>query len=216
MKATLTLLIFACLLAPPFAAAADDYLNQLNEGDLIFQESQSSQADAIAEATLSRWTHVGILLKENGEWVVAEAVARVGKTPLASFVTRGKKQQFVVKRLREDAVPLREIELAALREALNGHYGKNYDIFFEWADDEIYCSEFVWKAYSRALSENAYPFFLSPIQRFRDLKLDGPAMKELIKKRYHAIGKELNLDEPVVTPVGLFESEKLRTVLEII
>ena len=28
--------------------------------------------------------------------------------------------------------------------------GKNYDIYFEWSDDRIYCSELVWKMYKEA------------------------------------------------------------------
>lgn len=29
--------------------------------------------------------------------------------------------------------------------------GKPYDIYFEWSDDKIYCSELVWKIYKHAL-----------------------------------------------------------------
>ncbi len=29
--------------------------------------------------------------------------------------------------------------------------GKSYDLYFEWTDETIYCSELVWKIYKEAL-----------------------------------------------------------------
>lgn len=52
------------------AAVASPY----QDGDLIFQESGSAQSMAIQEATASRWSHVGILFHEKGQWIIAEAL----------------------------------------------------------------------------------------------------------------------------------------------
>jgi len=49
----------------------------LQAGDLIFQTSKSRQSSAILAATLSPYTHMGIVAKKGGAWVVIEAVGPV-------------------------------------------------------------------------------------------------------------------------------------------
>ena len=31
----------------------------------------------------------------------------------------------------------------------DSYKGKNYDIYFNWNDDELYCSELIWKIYEQ-------------------------------------------------------------------
>lgn len=184
------------------------------EGDIIFQKSRSSQSEALREGTGSEWTHVGILLKENGTWVVAEAIQPVRKTAFLSFVGPKRSRGFFIKRVRPEILAMNAIQVKALKAKLKPEYGKSYDIFFQWKDDLIYCSELVWKAFYSAFSIEGKPFELSRVQRMKDLKLDGPAVKKLIVERYHASGKALDLEERVVTPVALFESGALLPVLD--
>lgn len=184
---------------------------RLQEGDIVFIRSASSQSPAIEEVMGSSWTHVGVALKKDSSWFVAEAAATVRLTPLPEFLARSRGGEYAVKRFGQWSVRPVKKDLSKLKKRLLSDLGKKYDIYFEWSDSALYCSEYVWKAYHDALP--GHPSFSSP-QKFSDLKLDGPLAQELINKRYKAAGKELKLDELIVTPLALFNSDLLRTVAQ--
>lgn len=52
------------------------------------------------------------------------------------------------------------------------------------------------------------------LEKFKDLKLDGPFVSKLIEERLTAIGKEINLEEPIITPIGLFDYKNLILIYE--
>ena len=59
---------------------------ELQDGDIIFQTSKSSQSKAIQLATNSKYSHCGLIFKrKNGQddWCVIEAVQPVKWTPLS-------------------------------------------------------------------------------------------------------------------------------------
>lgn len=120
---------------------------KLRNGDLIFQTSTSTQSRAIQLATHSSYSHCGMLFRRGNEWRVFEAVQPVSETSLAAWVARGKNGQFVVKRLRDAETVLTPVALQRLRAAGEQYRGKNYDLYFGWSDDRIYCSELLWKMY---------------------------------------------------------------------
>ncbi|OGR97143.1 MAG: hypothetical protein A2016_05765 [Elusimicrobia bacterium GWF2_62_30] len=202
---TLFLLPSGLLRAQPSTGTAET----LHEGDLIFIHSNSSQAPAIEEATGSDWTHVGVLLSRSKSWYVAEAAQEVTLTPLEQFIARGQKREYEVKRLKAWSAAPDKKALSRLTKWLLDNRGKKYDIYFEWSDRTMYCSEYVWKAYNYALRGRPV---LSEPQKFSELKLEGPKAQELFSKRYVAAGKKLNQQEKIVTPVALFNSELLETV----
>ena len=78
--------------------------------------------------------------------------------------------------------------------------GKKYDIYFEWSNDTLYCSEYVREAYCYALNDHPE---LSRPQKFSDIKLVGPPAVKLTTKGYTAAGKKLNMDETIVTRAAL-------------
>lgn len=164
---------------------------EYQDGDLIFQESQSAQAAAIQEATGSRWSHVGILFRKDEKWIVAEGAQPVREVPLESFVGNGKGGDYRVYRLPK----MTDVQKQELRKLVEEQLGRPYDIYFEWSDDLLYCSELVYKVFLKATGVE-----IGTLQKFRDLKLDGPYVKELIRRRYTDTGRPLNLDEPIVTP----------------
>ena len=59
-------------------------------GDIIFHVSESSQSAAIKLGTLSRYSHCGIIVIENGKIYVVEAEGGVEKTPIKTWIRRGK------------------------------------------------------------------------------------------------------------------------------
>jgi hypothetical protein len=177
----------------------------LRDGDLIFHTSQSAQSQAIQLATHSPYSHCGILYKDKGEWQVFEAVQPVKMTPLASWVARGQGGHFVIKRLHDAASALTPATLTQLRAAGQPMLGRSYDLAFGWSDDRIYCSELIWKVYDRGLHRQ-----LGRLQQLRDFDLSNPAVQAKLRERY---GKQLPLDEPVISPVSVFNSPELVTVV---
>ena len=163
------------------------------EGDIIFIQSQSSQSAALREATGSVWTHVGLLIKQSSKWYVAEAIGPVVSTPLSEFIARSKDKNYEIYRFRHfDPATMRSAMLTAIQK-----YNKPYDIYFEFSDTRTYCSELTYKVMLDVTGQG-----LGRVQKMRDMKLDGPYVKALIQKRLTDIGKELNLDEDIITPVS--------------
>jgi len=181
----------------------------LREGDIIFIQSGSSQAPAIAEVMGSSWTHVGVAVRRNSGWFVAEAAGTVSLTPLSGFLDRSRGRGFLVKRLKAWVRHPDEESVSRLKKWLLAYRGKGYDIYFEWSDPAFYCSEYVWKAYFNAVK--GHPVLSRP-QTFSDLNLAGPLARELIDKRYGSAGKKFNMAEPIVTPAALLNSDLLQTV----
>jgi len=179
--------------------------SQLHEADLIFHTSQSTQSQAIQLATHSPYSHCGLLYKANGEWQVFEAVQPVKLTPLASWIARGKGEHFVVKRLHDAASALTPAALARLRAAGRPMMGRGYDLAFNWSDQQIYCSELIWKVYDRGLHRQ-----LGQLQHLRDFDLRNPAVQAKLRERY---GNRLPLSEPVISPASIFNSLELVTVV---
>lgn len=187
--------------ATPVAPLAPDYRN----GDLIFHQSQSAQSKAIYEATGSPWSHVGVLFEDRGTWYVAEATQPVRVVTLKSFIARGRGNHYRTYRLPS----LTAASAQLLRDEIGKLMGGNYDLYFEWSDDLIYCSELVYKTFKTATGIE-----LGNVQKFKDLKLDGPYVKELIRRRIQDTGRTLNLDEPIVTPVSQMLDSDLELVIK--
>ena len=187
------------------AAPTAQIETQLHDGDLIFHTSQSAQSRAIQLATHSAWSHCGIVYKSGTSWQVFEAVQPVKLTPLADWVGRGRGGHFVTKRLRDATAVLTPPALARLKAAGQPILGHNYDLYFGWSDNRIYCSELIWKVYERGLGRR-----LGKLQHLRDFDLSHPAVQARLRERY---GNVLPLNETVISPVSIFNSPELVTVL---
>lgn len=181
--------------------AAVSRAEPLRDGDIIFQTSRSAQSAAIQRATHSPYSHVGLVFMREGQPYVFEAIATVQYTPLAKWTARGAGGRYVVKRLKQ---PLTAAQGAKLRSAAREFAGKTYDLFFEWSDQRIYCSELVWKVYERALGVK-----VGELQKLREFDLTDPAVRAKMRERY---GSQVPLDEPVISPGAQFDSPLLKTV----
>lgn len=201
------LAILAVMVLMPLTAFAPDRLeDKLHNGDIIFQETQSAQSKAIQLATHSRYSHVGIVYFQKGKPVVFEAVQPVKISSLRSFLARSVGGHYVVKRLKNAESLLSAKTVAKMEKEGRRFIGKNYDWAFGWSDARIYCSELVWKIYQRGAGIE-----LSPTKKLREFDLSHAAVQAKMKERY---GRNIPLDEPVVAPSQLFESEKLETIYE--
>lgn len=182
----------------PFAVAAAE---PLRDGDIVFHTSRSAQSLAIQRATHSPYSHMGIVLFRDGRPFVFEAIATVRYTPLERWTARGAGGLHVVRRLKQ---PLTAAQAAKLRTSAARYAGKPYDLFFEWSDDRIYCSELVWKMYRDALGIE-----IGEKQKLRDFDLTDATVRAKLRERY---GNSIPREEPVISPAAIFESALLRTV----
>lgn len=183
-----------------------EFENEIHNGDIIFQTSLSRQSKAIQLATHSKYSHCGIIYKDNNEFYVFEAIQPVRQTPLNEWIARGENGHFVIKRLRNSTQVLTPLVLAQMKRIGEDFNGKNYDLTFEWSDDKIYCSELIYKIYYRATGIK-----IGTIQTLKDFDLSNDAVQQKMKERY---GDKIPLDEPVISPASIFESDLLITVKE--
>lgn len=178
--------------------------DELKDGDIIFQTSLSNQSKAIQLATNSKYSHCGIIYKRGNDFYVFEAIQPVTTTPLPKWIARGENGKYVIKRLKNGNAVLTSSILKKMKEVGNEFKGKDYDLAFEWSDDKIYCSELIWKIYKRATRIE-----VGKLQKLSDFDLTNSAVKSKMKERY---GVEIPLNETVISPAAIFDSENLVTV----
>lgn len=189
------------LAALSFCWAAGASAAPLRDGDIIFHTSRSAQSVAIQRATHSPYSHVGVIFIRDGKPYVFEAIAKVQYTPLEKWTARGEGGHFVVKRLKR---PLTGAQFAKLRAAAREFEGKTYDLYFEWSDQRIYCSELVWKIYRRGIGVN-----VGELQKLREFDLTDAGVRAKMRERY---GTQVPLEEPVISPGAQYDSPLLETV----
>jgi hypothetical protein len=185
-------------------ASRADY--QAREGDIIFHTSTSTQSLPIQLATHSRYSHMGIVTVQNGKAFVLEAIQPVTRTPLAAWIRRGKQGHYVVKRLRDADVVLTPKVLQRMQSIGARMLGKNYDLYFEWNDTRIYCSELVWKIYDQGAGVQ-----IAELQTLSSFDLSDARVQAKLRERY---GKNLPLSEKVISPAAMFEAQNLVMVFE--
>ncbi len=178
----------------------------LQNGDLIFHTSKSSQSLAIQLATNSKYSHMGMIYKEGDRFFVYEAVQPVKLTPLDDWIKRGEGQKYVVKRLENSSEVLTAENIDKMKIIGRQYLGKDYDLKFEWTNDKIYCSELVWKIY-----KETFDIEIGGLQKIKDFDLSDGIVQSKVKERY---GNTIPSEELVITPDRMFQAENLVLVLE--
>ena len=176
----------------------------IQNGDIIFQTSLSDQSKAIQKATNSKYSHCGIIFEENNKFYVLEAIQSVKSTPLEKWMKRGKDEHYVGKRLKNSPEILTTDVLKEMKQIGNEFLGKNYDLTFEWSDEKIYCSELIWKIYKRTTGLE-----IGKLEKLGDFDLENETVKAKLKERY---GDKIPLDEIVISPESIFQSNLLMTI----
>ncbi|MEY4604169.1 MAG: hypothetical protein RIT43_1461 [Bacteroidota bacterium] len=182
----------------------EDDKGEIQNGDLIFQTSLSSQSKVIQIATKSKYSHCGIIYVKNNKLYVFEAVEPVKLTPFSTWIARGKEGHYVVKRLKNSDQIITPDVLKKMKNIGDGFKGKNYDLTFEWTDKRMYCSELIWKIYQRATGIE-----IGKPEKLSDFDLTNEVVRKKIKERY---GNHIPLEDTVISPAAIFESELLQTV----
>ena len=195
--AAVALLLVGC-------APRGDY--EPRDGDIVFHTSRSAQSLAIQLATKSPYSHMGIVYVRDGKPFVFEAVQPVKLTPLDDWIERGEGKHVVVKRLRDADARLTADTLRKMRGVGEQLAGRDYDPYFEWSDERIYCSELVWKVFERGAGIG-----LGERQTIADFDLSDPAVQAKVRERY---GDHVPLDEVVISPAAIFGAPELATVYQ--
>ncbi len=173
---------------------------EIQDGDIIFHRSQSRQAKAIAAATKSDYTHMGIIFFSNDKPFVFEAIQPVSRTPLDEWIKRGVGEHYVIKRLKDS----NDVDFFRVKNEVQQFMGRDYDWLFEWSDRKVYCSELVWKAYDRGADIR-----IGSLKNLKDFDLTSPLVRKIMQERY---GKKIPLEMDVIAPSDMFNSDKLITI----
>lgn len=179
---------------------------KFKDGDIILQTSQSEQCEAVRIATNSKFSHCGIIFIEGGKQYVYEAVQPVKITQLEDWIHHGKEDKYLVVRLKNSDKILTEDVIKKMKKYGHSFLNKDYDLYFEWSDSKIYCSELVWKIY-----KNAANIELCKLEKLKDFNLSNPKVKAILHKRY---GNKIPLNEDVIAPSQLANSDKLEIVFD--
>ncbi len=190
----MSILIVACKDQPS--------ISRFRDGDLIFQESTSSQSEMVRALTESRWTHMGVIFNEASGTVVLEAVSPVRKTPLKRWIDRGRGRHYVVKRLRDADAKLPKEVVERMQKLASTWLGRPYDLRFQWDDQSLYCSELAYKLFDRAAGVR-----IGKLERAADTNLDDERVQRALRKRF--ANARFDPAETVVTPDSIFNDEQL-------
>ena len=158
----------------------------LQEGDVVFIESQSSQSPYIKVGTMSKWTHCGVVVNTPQGLKVLEASKTVRLTPFAKFIGSAKNDNWTVKR------PDQKLEKPI---SYSKYLGMPYDLEFKFNNGKMYCSELVWLVYQDQDIELCKPRKVSSFLMTRI-----PKVKKLMLKRH------ISMDQMAVAPVDLYKS----------
>lgn len=175
MTKSIFLLLTAVFL---FFSCQNDKTFQLQEGDLLFQDSDCGEfCDAIEAVTegVNGWefSHVGLVMKaDDGELKVMEAIsAGVVLTPLDTFLNRSfdEKQQpkVVVGRLKSEYKTF----VPKAIDFIHSKMEAKYDYYFNIENDSFYCSELIHLAFQSA--NDNQPIFETPKMTFKAPNTDS-------------------------------------------
>jgi len=169
------------------------------EGDILFQSLPRNRlVNAIEGATNSPYSHCGIVSKQNGNWLVYEALDGVEATPLKDFIFRGRNYGFAVFRLK----PVYQSHIPKTVENVKSYLGRPYDVRYRMDDEKIYCTELIFKAYKDAAGKP-----LGNLVRLGDL--NWRPFRDTIQ---HFEGGPVPLDREMITPKHMADARQLHPV----
>ncbi|MGZ5303992.1 MAG: YiiX/YebB-like N1pC/P60 family cysteine hydrolase, partial [Bacteroidia bacterium] len=114
---------------------------------------------------------------------------------------QGKNSKYTQCRLKNaDKVLTAEVK-QKMRKLAKANIGKDYDLYFEWSDEKMYCSELVWKIYKEAAGIE-----IGNIRKFKEYDFSHPEVKKQLKERY---GNNIPSEEKIVSPEDIYKSDKL-------
>ena len=201
-KAFIIIGVILCIVAYPFRSmlvevmtATKAPVEDVREGDVIFQTSLSQQSPLIKMGTRSTITHCGVVVMQDGKPYVLETQKTLVLTPLKKFIARGKDGKYWHKRPKMDNIKIK----------YNSYLGKPYDLDFKFDNGKFYCSELIYDVYLNQLGIE-----LCKPKKIDDYLILGshriPKIKRAIKKR------GITMNQYAIAPVDVFNSKELKFV----
>ena len=181
---SLVTVLVSMLLFASCSNSIDD--TNLQEGDVVYIESQSSQSPYIKVGTMSKWTHCGVVVDTPQGLKVLEASKTVRLTSVEKFIGKAKNENWCVKRPKQKlSKPI----------SYQKYLGQPYDLEFKFDNGKMYCSELVWLVYKDQGIELCKPRKVSSFVQTRI-----PKVKKLMNKR------NITMDQYAVAPVDLYKA----------
>lgn len=174
--------LFMLMLTGCNSVAVED----IQEGDVVFIESQSSQAPYIKVGTMSKWTHCGVIVSTPDGLQVLEASKTVRLTPVNQFIGAAKNDNWRIKRPEQQPTK---------RLSYSKYLGIPYDSEFKFDNGKMYCSELVWQIYKDQGIELCEPRKVSSFIMTRI-----PKVKKLMEKR------QIKPEQYVIAPVDIYKA----------
>lgn len=119
-------ILFMILITVSASCSNNVHIEALQEGDIVFIESQSSQSLYIKVGTMSQWTNCGVMVDTPEGLKVLEASKTVRLTTFDTFIGRAKNDNWCVKR------PKQKLKS---RVSYRKYLGQPYDLEFKFPDD---------------------------------------------------------------------------------
>ena len=209
-RAVLIALLVLFLYTPTADAAPK--LPKFEDGDLIFLDLDcGALCDAIEDVTLRqfqvdgpRLSHVGILHREKGKWMVLEAWDGVQNTALDTVLARAGNRPWYWGRV--NLMPDARRKAVAIAKS---HLGRPYDPEFLITNEGDYCSELVADSFNdAALPRTA--FFYRPMT-FGNLKDPRDTAAQTWRNYFTKRQQKIPVGEPGISPLGIFLSANVTT-----
>ena len=199
-KAFVIIGLILCVLGYPFRSmlvevvtATKAPVEDVREGDVIFQTSLSQQSPLIKMGTRSTITHCGVVVIKDGNPYVLETQKTLVLTPLKKFIARGKDGKYWHKRPKLDNIKIK----------YSGYLGKPYDLAFKFDNGKFYCSELIYDVYLNQLGiELCKPKTIDDYLILGSHRI--PKIKRAMKKR------GITMDQYAIAPVDVFNSKELK------
>lgn len=180
--------------------------SQLREGDIVFLNIDSWLYRKVAAATKSWTTHVGIALKENGKWIVAESTIPLSKkTDFCRFLQHTDHDQYSIRRIGYTDFATKEME--QIKSLVNQNMGRLYDLYFNYDGSRLFCSKFVYD-----LIRQTTGLEVGKIETLDELRKKNPEGDTSFWE-YWFLG-DVPWQQRTITPQSMFEDPKLVTVSE--
>ncbi|SHN27132.1 Permuted papain-like amidase enzyme, YaeF/YiiX, C92 family [Cyclobacterium lianum] len=207
--------LICLLLAVSCGEKKDNF--EWKEGDILFQDGDCGTfCDAIRKVTTAyegrHFSHNGLLVKENGEWMVMEAITKgVSLTPLDTFlyrhVTPSGNPKVHVGRIRRRHQALIPEAIEQGKQLL----GKPYDMAFDMENDAFYCAELIHLIFKEA--NGGKGIFKTPPMTFKDPETGQlfPAWKEHFKN----LSLPVPEGKPGLNPGGMTREPVIEMVLNL-
>ena len=183
---------------------------QLQEGDLLFQDLDSSPlCDAIELVTPgyndANFSHIGFIVSDDGKLKVLEAIPpKVILTELENFLSRSKDKdgnpKVIVGRLKKEY----EKTIPKAVEFAHKKIGVDYDGIFLMNNNSYYCSELLYEAFSKDS--------IFQLQAMTFLHPDSGDTLQTWKDYYAELGVKIPENELGINPGIMSLSKKIEIV----